>query len=203
MKNQLQLTIAIIISIMINPINSSAQDELSTPSGYFWVGLDYGGSSITAQERNLLGKSFHLNLNYNKGFHLFSFQVGLSNYEKKIAGGRYYGLDEIFGGGSGTKIPDQFLKSSFTQVNLIYGLISSPSTMRIFAATGLSWVKAHDYISNASYDKNEISGIGLPIKVGTILSLGNIGLGINYSNNINSYSNSSGVSVSFMIGVMK
>lgn len=106
--------------------------------------------------------------------------MGSSNYEKKIAGGRFKGIDEIFGGGPGTKIPDQFLKSSFTQVNLTYGLISSPSTIRFFAATGLSWVNANDSISNAFNDKTEYSGFGLPIKVGTIVSLGNIGFGLNY-----------------------
>jgi hypothetical protein len=200
MKNHTHLAITIIFSLLIFPLTSYAQNESSTPSGYSWIGVDFGTSSITVQERNLTGKSVNLNLNYNKGIHLFSFQVGLSNYEEKNA---WNDLLNFLGGGSGRIINDQLIKSSFTQVNLMYGVISPPSTIRLFATTGLSWVNANDSTSSAFNNKTVYSGIGLPIKVGTILSLGNIGLGLNYFNNLNSYSNNSGVSFSFIIGVMK
>ncbi|NNF32467.1 MAG: hypothetical protein HKN68_00045 [Saprospiraceae bacterium] len=201
MKNHTQLTIAIIISLLALPFISYAQNESTSPSGYFWVGADFSGvSEVRVRRHHLTGKSINLNLNYNKGIHLFSFQVGSSNYEEK---NNWNDLFKFFGGGSGRVITDQLINSSFTQVNLMYGLISSPSTVRFFASTGLSWVNANDSNSSAFKDKTEYSGIGLPIKVGTILSFGNIGLGLNYFNNLNSYSNNSGVSFSFIIGVMK
>jgi hypothetical protein len=201
MKNHTQLTIAIIISLLVLPFISYTQNESTSPSGYFWVGADFSGvSEVRVRRHYLTGKSINLNLNYNKGIHLFSFQVGLSNYEEKNA---WNDLLKIFRGGSGRIINDQLIKSSFTQVNLMYGVISPPSTIRLFATTGLSWVNANDSTSSAFNNKTVYSGIGLPIKVGTILSLGNIGLGLNYFNNLNSYSNNSGVSFSFIIGVMK
>ena len=202
MKNQLLSAILMILSIMIIPCLNHAQSE-TKKLNHLWVGVDFGSSSIHVQDRDLGGKLFNGNLNYNKGIHLLSLQFGSSNYEKKIRGGTYVSIDELFIPGAGRKQPDSFLKSSFTEINLAYGIISGPSAIRFHLSTGVSIIKAKDSLSSQFNSRTNYSGFGLPVKVGTIMSIGNLGIGINYFKNLNSYSNNSGVSISLMLGVFK
>ena len=206
MKKQNNLLITLTIICCFLSLNSNAQNQSKSSQHYFWVGFDSGISSIHINGKDMLSDYYSGHLNYNIGFHLFSFEIGSATFSKQTSSGPSFlnTLDNLIFGSALPPSRSEYTESTFTQANLMYGLITSGSTIRLAFSTGLSFISANDYTTDFTYRRdNDFQGLGVPIKLGTFLSLGKVGLGINYFTNINSYSRSSGLSVSLMIGLMK
>ncbi len=202
MRNLFLSFVIFSVILHLSPFSLHAQTHSVTyEKNPIWVSFNYIGAFNQIDNKTLNGSAFGIDVNFSKGIHLLALHTNFTSTEH-VSGpnpGEVFIGSLVAGifGGTYNAPPRKYTRSKMTDIGFMYGVITKPTATRLFASVGIST------IFGSSNIKDDHFGLGVPLKVGVIFSLKNLGIGLNLVANFNGFSNYQGFGLTFQIGEMR